>query len=62
MTSPTHEPTIPTPADDGPTGWDDDSEIGEEEIPRIVLYAIAGLLILSFTLYIVVGGGHNHFH
>jgi hypothetical protein len=40
-------------------GWE---EAGEEEVPTIVLYVIAGLLLVSFTLYLVVGGGHNHFH
>lgn len=37
-------------------------EAGEEEVPTIVLYIVAGLLLLAFTLYLVVGGGHAHFH
>jgi hypothetical protein len=37
-------------------------EAGEEDVPTVVLYIIAGMLIISFTLYLVVGGGHNHFH
>jgi len=39
--------------------WDEGEE---DEIPRAVIYVIAGLLILSFALYLIVGGGHNHFH
>ncbi len=45
------------PADDD--GWE---EAGEEEIPTVVLYIVAGLLLLAFSLYLVVGGGHAHFH
>jgi len=43
---------------------DDDvwEEAGEEEVPTVVLYVVAGLLLLSFTLYLVIGGGHGHFH
>ena len=37
-------------------------EAGEEDIPTLVLYIIVGLLLISFTLYLVVGGGHGHFH
>jgi hypothetical protein len=40
-------------------GWE---EAGEEEIPTVVLYIVAGLLLLAFSLYLVVGGGHAHFH
>lgn len=48
----------PGPAsDDG--RWD---EAGEEEIPTVVLYVVVGLLLPAFSLYIVVGGGHGHFH
>lgn len=39
--------------------WD---EADEDEIPRAVIYVLAGLLALSFALYLIVGGGHNHFH
>lgn len=42
--------------------WDTAEEIGEDEIPSIVLYLIGGLLVIAFVLYLVVGGGHNHFH
>lgn len=50
--------TQPRPnADDD--GWE---EAGEEEIPTVVLYVVAGLLLLAFSLYLVVGGGHAHFH
>jgi hypothetical protein len=45
------------PSDDD--GWE---EAGEEEIPTVVLYIVAGLLLLAFSLYLVVGGGHAHFH
>ncbi len=44
---------------DDEEGWE---EAGEEEIPTIVLYVVAGLLLLAFSLYLVVGGGHAHFH
>ncbi len=40
-------------------GWE---EAGEEEVPTIVLYIVAGLLLLAFSLYLIVGGGHGHFH
>jgi hypothetical protein len=40
-------------------GWE---EAGDEEIPAVVLYVVAGLLLLAFSLYLVVGGGHGHFH
>lgn len=40
-------------------GWE---EAGEEEIPTVVLYVVAGLLLLAFSLYLIVGGGHGHFH
>lgn len=47
----------------GKTGQGDDwEEAGEEEVPTVVLFVIAGLLVISFTLYLVVGGGHSHFH
>jgi len=50
--------TQPAPSsDDG--DWE---EAGEEEIPTVVLYVVAGLLLLAFSLYLVVGGGHAHFH
>jgi hypothetical protein len=39
--------------------WDAD---GEDEVPSAVLYVIAGLLIVSFTMYLIIGGGHSHFH
>jgi hypothetical protein len=39
-----------------------DDDLGEDDVPTVVLYIIAGLLFLSFTLYLVVGGGHSHFH
>lgn len=41
---------------------DDWEEAGEEEVPTVVLYIVAGLLLLAFSLYLVVGGGHAHFH
>jgi hypothetical protein len=41
---------------------DDWEEAGEEEIPTVVLYVVAGLLLLAFSLYLIVGGGHSHFH
>lgn len=44
------------------TDEDDWEEAGEEEIPAVVLYVVAGLLLLAFSLYLVVGGGHGHFH
>ena len=52
----------PAPPAEPADTWGDFDESGEDEIPRAVLYIIAGLLILAFTLYLVVGGGHNHFH
>lgn len=34
----------------------------DEEVPTVVL-AIAGVLaVLTATLYLWLGGGHNHFH
>jgi hypothetical protein len=51
------QPVLPDPAD-----WDDLVEAGEEDVPTVVLYVVAALLLLSFTLYLVVGGGHSHFH
>ncbi len=44
------------------TFGDEWEEAGEEEVPTVVLYIIAGLLLISFSLYLVVGGGHGHFH
>lgn len=44
------------------TDEDDWEEAGEEEIPTVVLYVVAGLLVLAFSLYLVAGGGHGHFH
>jgi hypothetical protein len=43
---------------------DDDvwEEAGDEEVPAVVLYVVAGLLLLAFSLYLIVGGGHGHFH
>lgn len=41
---------------------DEWGESGEDEVPTVVLYVIAGLLLISFTLYLVIGGGHGHFH
>lgn len=51
----------PAPSTDSAAGdvWE---EAGDEDVPTVVLYIIAGLLVLSFTLYLVVGGGHGHFH
>jgi hypothetical protein len=57
--------------DNGCTGNTDDrmeqhdhdwEEAGEEDVPTVVLYVVAGLLLISFSLYLIVGGGHNHFH
>jgi hypothetical protein len=45
-----------------PAPWEELDELGEDEVPTIILYIVAALLIVSFTLYLVVGGGHNHFH
>ena len=42
--------------------WDEFDELGEDDVPTFVLYVVAGLLLISFTLYLVVGGGHSHFH
>ncbi|HUG15622.1 MAG TPA: hypothetical protein VMM78_11475 [Thermomicrobiales bacterium] len=44
---------------DEPAEW---TEAGEEEVPTIVLYVVAGLLLISFSLYLAIGGGHSHFH
>jgi len=44
------------------TDEDDWEEAGEEDVPAVVLYIVAGLLLLAFSLYLVVGGGHGHFH
>lgn len=41
---------------------DPEDDFDEEDVPTVVLYVIAGLLILSFSLYLIVGGGHSHFH
>lgn len=49
----------PQPAQVTDDVWED---AGEEEIPTVVLYVVAGLLLLAFSLYLVVGGGHAHFH
>ncbi|RIK40151.1 MAG: hypothetical protein DCC58_14335 [Chloroflexi bacterium] len=46
----------------GKSNSDYDDEFDEEDVPTVVLYVIAGLLILSFSLYLIVGGGHSHFH
>jgi hypothetical protein len=51
----TSQPAPPSEDD----GWE---EAGDEEIPAVVLYVVAGLLLLAFSLYLVVGGGHGHFH
>lgn len=45
-----------------PPDVDEWAEAGEEEVPTVILYIVAGLLLLSFTLYLIVGGGHGHFH
>jgi hypothetical protein len=47
------------PAPPEPDDWE---EAGDEEVPSVVLYVVAGLLLLVFTLYLVAGGGHGHFH
>lgn len=39
-----------------------DDELDEEDVPTVVLYVIAGLLILSFSLYLLIGGGHSNLH
>lgn len=52
----------PIPKAPVPPDGDDWAEAGEEEVPTVVLFIVAGLLLLSFTLYLVVGGGHGHFH
>lgn len=44
------------------TDQQDWEEAGEEEVPTVVLYVVAGLLLISFSLYLAIGGGHNHFH
>lgn len=49
-------------ADATPPPAESDDEYGEEDVPTVVLYIIAGLLILSFSLYLIIGGGHSHFH
>jgi hypothetical protein len=52
----------PAPFTPDPVAWDDADDLGEDEVPTIVLYVVAGLLLISFTLYLVVGGGHSQFH
>lgn len=47
---------------DAPPDQDEWAEASEEEVPTVVLYVVAGLLLISFTLYLAVGGGHSHFH
>lgn len=42
-----------------PSDWE---EAGEEDVPTVVLYVVAGLLLISFSLYLAIGGGHSHFH
>jgi hypothetical protein len=54
------QPEPGTQFEDHPSFSDDD--LGEEDVPTVVLYVIAGLLILSFSLYLLIGGGHSHFH
>jgi hypothetical protein len=49
----------PTPDESPEDAW---AEADDEEVPTVVLYIVAGLLLISFTLYLVVGGGHSHFH
>jgi hypothetical protein len=56
------ERTSALQTDDSEYAGDDWDEDGEDEVPSAVLYVIAGLLVLSFTLYLIVGGGHSHFH
>jgi hypothetical protein len=34
----------------------------DEELPTAVLIAAAAIAILTATLYLWLGGGHNHFH
>lgn len=36
-------------------------EAGEEDVPCAVLFAVAGLLLLAFLVYLTIGG-HEHFH
>lgn len=55
------EQRAPAQPDEQPE-WDELLEADEEDVPTAVLYVVAGLLLLSFTLYLVVGGGHSHFH
>lgn len=54
----------PSPATgvDHSTDEQPDDELGEEDVPTVVLYVIAALLLLSFSLYLILGGGHSHFH
>ncbi len=37
-------------------------EAGDEDVPTVVLFIVAALLLLAFSLYLIVGGGHSHFH
>jgi hypothetical protein len=45
-----------------PAPWDEFDDLDEDDVPTIVLYIVAGLLVISFTVYLIIGGGHSHFH
>lgn len=61
---PTHERDLAEPGtpDETTMDWGDADEFGEDDVPSAVLYVIAALLVLAFALYLLIGGGHNHFH
>jgi hypothetical protein len=52
----------PERATPDPAPWDEFDALDDDEVPTIVLYVVAGLLVISFTVYLIVGGGHSHFH
>jgi hypothetical protein len=51
----------PERATPDPAPWDEFDAL-DDEAPTIVLYIVAGLLVISFTVYLIIGGGHSHFH
>jgi hypothetical protein len=57
-----HADTQSERATPDPALWDESDDLGEDDVPTVVLYIVAGLLVISFTIYLIVGGGHSHFH
>ena len=46
-----------------PPSPDNQSDVYDDEEVPVVVRAIAGVLaVLTATLYLWLGGGHNHFH